>query len=566
MADDPAPVEKLTLPDTQQVSSPVVQNEPPPSFGMPPQMTAGLTWREVGVTGLRQFAGWVREEFLPQLVGRQAARVYREMGDNSPVIGGILMAINATMRKVEWRVQPPDDMENNPEAKERVDFIESCMHDMSHTWSEGINENLSMLQYGFAPHELVYKRRLGRRPGADPGRPGRTLPGSKYDDGLVGWRRIPIRGQDTVIKWFFDENGTTKGVTQQPYVGPLTDIPIEKMLLFRPTAMKGNPEGRSIIRNSYVSWYYVKRLEQQEAITYERLGGLPVVRCPPQLLEAAKSGDAESVALVESLKKISRNVRIDEQMGILLPSTVYEGANGPSQVYQYNIEFLAPQGARGAGVSPDVAIQRHSVNMMISVLADFLMMGHEVRGTQGLSTNKVDLFFQAIEGFLNSIGDVYSRFGVPRLFDLNGWDQKLAPKIVPDLAQRIDLDVLSNFVLRLSQAGMPLFPNDELQSYLADAAGLPDVQDPLAMEAAGLTPDLIGHETDLTLNPPDPGARRLPGAKAPPPDIANTPLGKMLLASLARRVIKMQGPRFGIGKRPHGRNTRARRIANYGSL
>src|SRR5437879_8573294 len=70
------------------------------TWGPIPQMTAGMTFREVGQSGLRAFSGWVREEFLPQLIGRQGAQKYREMRDNSAVIGGILFAIESTMRKV----------------------------------------------------------------------------------------------------------------------------------------------------------------------------------------------------------------------------------------------------------------------------------------------------------------------------------------------------------------------------------------------------------------------------------------------------------------------------------
>src|SRR6185369_13196324 len=123
------------------------------------------------------------------------------------------------MRKVEWRVVPKgaeDNDRTDPKCQESADFVESCMHDMSHSWEDLVDENLSMLQYGYAPHELVYKKRLGRDPGPDPDNPGENLPQSEYDDGKIGWRRIPIRGQDTVLKWFFDQNGQIKGMTQLP--------------------------------------------------------------------------------------------------------------------------------------------------------------------------------------------------------------------------------------------------------------------------------------------------------------------------------------------------------------
>src|SRR6185369_14949401 len=98
---------------------PVDQNANLTSWGMPPNMGSGLTFRELGNSGLRQYSGWVREEFLPDLVGRQGARAYREMLDNSPIIGGLMFAINGTMRKVEWRVTTPDDQ---PASKESEDF------------------------------------------------------------------------------------------------------------------------------------------------------------------------------------------------------------------------------------------------------------------------------------------------------------------------------------------------------------------------------------------------------------------------------------------------------------
>lgn len=48
---------------------------------------------ELGVTGLKYSEGTVQEEFLPQLAGNKATKVYREMMDNSPVVGAILFAV-----------------------------------------------------------------------------------------------------------------------------------------------------------------------------------------------------------------------------------------------------------------------------------------------------------------------------------------------------------------------------------------------------------------------------------------------------------------------------------------
>lgn len=506
------------------------------SYGPPPEFTSGLTFSEVGTTGLRAFSGWVREDFLLELQGRQGAQKYREMLDNSPVIGAIMFAVQSTMRKVEWRVVPNEDAQSGP-AQEAADFVESCMRDMSHTWEDLVVENLSSLGYGYAWHEIVYKRRLGRSP-AGFGKDGLPLPKSEYDDGMIGWRRIPLRGQDTILKWFFDPYGQVIGVTQLPWTGQIRDIPIEKSLLFRPSHFKGNPEGRSILRNAYIPYYFIKRLQEQEAIMGERMGGFPVVFVPAALIEAARSGDGVATASLANFKKLAINLRIDEQMGALLPSDPWRNADGaPSTLRQYDIELKTPSAGRGTAMNFETTIGRYNTNMMTSVLTDFLTLGHEARGTQSLAVTKVDLFFQAIEGFLNGNAAVYNRYAVPRLAELNGMDPDILPKIEPDLAQRVDLDVLSNFVLRLSQSGMPLFPNDDLQTFLLDAGGLPDVSDPKAVQFAGMADEQLAREDekdkvslDQMKNPPEPA-----------PGSPSDKLNKILKASIARRMIRVAG-------------------------
>lgn len=558
MADDP----KLPVVAVAQQPSEPSPNLTAPniasSFGPVPVMNDGMTFREVGNSGLRAFAGYVREEFLPQLQGRQAMTVYREMADNSPIIGAIIFAIQATMKKVEWRTVPAND---TPAAEEAAEFADSLRLDMSGTWEDTVSEVLSMLTYGFAPLEIVYKKRLGYDPGPDPKRPGKNLPKSKFDDGKVGWRRLPLRGQDTVIKWFFDENGETEGMTQQPWTGPLIDIPIQKMLLFRPSQHKNNPEGRSILRNAYRSYYLTKRIEEQEAILFERMNGLPVIRVPGTLMETARGTGPEAAAALQALntfKAIAVNLRVDEQMGLVLPSDVFEGPNGPTSVRQYELELIAPGGNGGrSSTQGDPTIIRHQNNMLMSVLADFLSLGHGQTGTQALSVSKQDMFFQAVEGYLNSSAAVFNRHGLPRAWELNGMDPDLLPEFTPDLAQNVDLDMLGNFVNRLAASGMALFPNGDLEGALMDAAGLPDIADPAMREQLEADGEdgpvaIAGPMAAIAVNdaipqPGMPGGPPLP-EQAPPGKKSN--FEKMLWGSVARRIQK-RGPSMSINtKRP----------------
>ena len=55
---------------------------------------------------------------------------------------------------------------------------------------------------GFAPVEKVYRRRTRAN-------------GSKYNDGLIGVRDLPLISQDTVASWYWDETGRSlKGLKQ----------------------------------------------------------------------------------------------------------------------------------------------------------------------------------------------------------------------------------------------------------------------------------------------------------------------------------------------------------------
>jgi len=496
--------------------------------GVAPAMVPNMAWSTLGSSGLRQYSGWVREEFLPQLRGRQAARTYREMMDNSPTVGAILFAIQQTMRQVEWRVKAADD---KPDGIEGAEFLESCMHDMNHSWPDFISETLSMLPYGYAPHEIVYKRRRGEQKRAANGA---YVASSRYDDGLVGWDKIALRGQDTVLKWFFDVEGNVTGMTQQPWFGGLIDIPIEKLLLFRPREWKNNPEGYSILRSAYRPWWFTKRLEEQEAIALERMSGTPEYRVPNDLLEGANAGDPNAVSALATYKSIVTGIKLDEQMGLITPSDTYMNADGSrSNVPLYEFKYNVPQSR--SSVDFDKPIQRYKLDIMTSVLADFLMLGHSSRGTQSLGSVKVDMFFQATQGWLESNASVINQQGVQRLWKMNGWDQDTMPEIEPDMPHRADLDVLGNFILQMSQAGARLFPDDDLENYLRDVADLPELSEGQLAEVAGVE----GPASSGSLA--DQGNVTNPTAETQATDPKQADLQKTLAGMIARRYKAIEG-------------------------
>ncbi len=178
---------------------------------------------ELGSTGLRRSGGTVYEEFLVNLRGIRGAKTYREMADNDPTIGSMLFAIEKAITRLEWRVDPytdgSEDGEITSEDKEVAAFVESCLNDMSDSWDSTLSQMLSMLVFGYSYHEIVYKVR-----GGDVRDPQKN---SKYNDNRIGWRKMPIRAQETLFRWVMDDDGGIQGLIQvDPSTGGTHMIPI----------------------------------------------------------------------------------------------------------------------------------------------------------------------------------------------------------------------------------------------------------------------------------------------------------------------------------------------------
>lgn len=412
---------------------------------------------ELGTSGLRRSGGFIHEEFLTQLRGKRGLLTYREMADNDPVIGSILYAIEKVVLRLDWRIDPYDDSE---EAKELAEFIDTCLEDMSDSFDQTLASILSMLVYGFSFHEIVYKIRGGDN--KDPQK------NSKFSDGKIGWRKWGIRSQETLNNWLMDETGGIQGFRQMdPTGGGFRDIPIEKGLLFRTTVSKNNPEGRSLLRNSFRPWYYKRRIEEIEAIGIERdLAGLPVAKVPPEYLSSGKTAAQQTV--LDTITNIVQNIKRNEQEGVVFPLMFDENGNE-----MFKLELLSSGGTRQ--FDTDKVITRYDQRIAMSVLTDFILLGHERVGSFSLGSQKMDLWTMSIDAIAKSIAEVINQYAIPRLMKLNSFDTELTPYITYGQVSSVDLGELADYVQKLTAAGV-LMPDEKLEAYLREQASLPPAE------------------------------------------------------------------------------------------
>ena len=435
--------------------------------------------KPLGLVGLKISSGFVQEEFLTELQWPTVGKVYQEMSSNDAVIGGCLYLIETLIRKAHWHVKPASD---DPGDIEVAQFIEDCMFDMQdQTWDDFICDVLTMLPYGFSFHEIVYKVRRGPLEKDLKFR-------SNFTDGKIGWQELPIRSQATMSEWTYDEaTGKVTEFVQDPSIvgikGDVKKLPLDGNLLFKTKSSRGNPEGWSILRRAYRSWYFKRYIEELEGIGVERnLAGIPTLAPPPDVPLFDKDND-EMVTMLAWAQQLVNELRQDRNHGVVLPSTDWE------------LKLLGAEGSSKA-MDTDTIIRRHETRMAMSMLSDIVIMGGDRTGSFALAETKQGLFVASLQAIINSIADTLNTKAVPKLLAINSWTVERLPKIVADdlqapnikeialLLRSFKVDItrdknMFNFVTNLMQG--PQLTQEEFDAFIAAQSavgGDPNDSDP----------------------------------------------------------------------------------------
>lgn len=410
-----------------------------------------VNFKQLGRSGLRRYGPYVYEEFLPELRWPQAGRVYQEMADNDAVIGAIMYLAEMLIRGCTWEVRACGDSEVDHEAAK---FLKECMDDMDMSWANTICEILSMLTYGFSFHEIVYKVRRGPDETNSKYR-------SRYSDGRIGWRRLPSRAQTSLVEWEFDEEGDVKAFIQrcEPDFKTIR-IPMSKGLLFRTRISKDNPEGKSLLRNAYRSWFFKKHFEEIEGIGIERdLAGFPVLTAP-EGLDLWNEQDSRMVKMKADAEALVASVRRDSEEGMLLP-------------HGWDLKLLSSGSSRQINIGD--TIERYDNRIAITMLSDIILIGNNRTGSFALADTKQSLLAAALQAQVSNIADVFNAFAVPRLFALNDFPGLVdLPEIVPS---GIQTPSVSEVALMLRAMGLNIANDKDLLSYLWHVLGFPSMSD-----------------------------------------------------------------------------------------
>jgi len=443
---------------------------------MPP-----LQMGQISSNGLITLGGEIFEEYQWELRWPYATETFKKMANNE-VIAPALNLVEMAIARVPWTVEIPEGYEE--ELKDKKEFLMQCMDDMEHTWGSFIRQAVTKNRYGHSCHEKVYRKR-------------KKSQGSKFNDGKIGLRCLPIITQDSIASWQWDEETGTKitgmlqwknkpaGLRQLVMLtaGQYIPIPRSKYIHFRNNPIKDDPEGTSPLKAVWRAWKYMTALQEHEAMGIASdLRGLKVLYIPPRYLDPNASEEDRNVG--EYYKQIMRNLHTNEQSGLILPQVL----DDKGEQY-FKFELMSMIGQKSYDVSS--VIKRYEKDIITALMASQLMLGGTEGGSYSLGESLSSISEMAIEAQLREIEEQLNHDLIPQLFKLNNFDTTVTPRFAFGDVSKSDLDTLSKFIQRCGAVGM-LSDNPKTINWLADQAGMPKPFDDVNIDQEKAREQLVG--------------------------------------------------------------------------
>ena len=397
---------------------------------------------ELGSLGIRHFGGVTQDELKAELNWPRSINTFRDMSYHSAVNAPLTLFENI-ISKATWTYKPPADA--TEEEKEQAKIINQMMQDMEQPWSEFIRDVLSSNVFGFSVHEKVFRKRYKAN-------------GSLYDDGIIGWKKLPIRVQESISKFIFSEDGNEIIGVQQNLSAindiynrfskrsNLINIPRSKFLLFRTGKHRGDPFGKSPLRDAYLAWRFLTALEELEATGVAKdLNGLPVLMLPAQYL--AVDAPPEVQAIRQYYEGVMRNLQMNEQSAVILPQVIDVESRTP----MFKLDLLSVDGKKNFDISK--IKEYYKTLIFVSLFADILIQGTTSTGSFALGTIKNSLSGAYAERLISSIAEVLQNDLIKMTYQLNGWDESRMGKFDFDGIEPADLDTFSSAIMRMGASG-----------------------------------------------------------------------------------------------------------------
>lgn len=416
----------------------------------------GLTGA-IGVSGTELNSGFIREiEINPKLRGKTKYRTYSNILSNTSIVAAGTRYFLNLVAKAGWKANPAND---TPQAREMADRVMEIIEDMDTAWHRVVRRGAMSRFYGFSIQEWIAKRR---------------------PDNTFGFQDVAPRPQITIDRWDCDaRTGQVNGVVQKaPNSGQDIYIPRNRLVYIVDDSLNDSPEGLGLFRHLVDTVNRLKAFEKFEGLGFENdLSGTPVARGPlselQAMVERGDISDTQKAAIEQPLRNWINNHRKGDRQGLLIDSSPYFGrddAETPSSKNQWDVELLQSNSRTQNYIHQ--AIERLNREAARVIGVEHLLLGGDSRGSLALSKDKSDNFFLIIDSTLSELETSFQRDLINRLWEINGWDPELRPKLSAESVKFRDVEQITAVLRDMALAGVILDPNDPAINEIRDLIGL----------------------------------------------------------------------------------------------
>ena len=409
-------------------NNPQITLPPVPQVGPVPVKTV-----EVGTTGTEIYAGYISEEYLSELQGKEWADKIDQMRRSDPNVKMIVSALKLPLKSANWYIRTTEDSEMAEFQKALIEKV--LFEDLNKSFTKFIGEALTCVDFGYSLFEITYQ--------------------PKFDDPKIGTyntvKSVAWRSQRTIERWNVAPDGTLLTVTQMSNgdLGKNVELDSRFLLHFAPDQEGDNFEGISVLRACYGNWLRKNVYLKLMAAGMEKYAiPTPVLSVPE-----GKDGSPEYKNALNALK-----CYVSNQSNYM---TMPQGWELKFNNSNFDAETII------------TAIEFENKEMVKSILASFLLLGQNGTGSLALSKDLSDFFGQTVTYLADHLIEQITRKLIIPIVKMNLGEEELKVELVCDGLEDKPTQEWATMIKTLIDSGM-VSSDENLKDFVRQKFKLPE--------------------------------------------------------------------------------------------
>lgn len=388
-----------------------------------------------GSSGTDIVAGYINEDYLSELTGRERADIFDKMRRSDSKIKMAVQSVINPIKSAKWDIEAASD---SPEDELKKQLIEKVLfQDMNKTWKELLHEILSMVSFGYSLFERVHK----------------FVQNDPELGSYVSYKTFAFRSQRTIERWNVNPlTAELESVTQMAYGDAQktnVNMPAKFLTLFCIDREGQNYEGVSMLRAAYGPWLRKQNYLKLMAIGIEKFAvPTPILKVPDEKQNSTQFNNAVNV-----LKAYTSH----QKNYVTLPVGW--------EIDTIKTDFDAQK--------VQSAIDAENREIVNAFLANFMELGSQgSTGSYALSNDLSDFFLSGLEHIADNICETFNNGPIKEIINLNYGPQPVYPKLkCSGISNKAGKELAE--VMKLLVDGKVITPDDILEEHFRDIYNLP---------------------------------------------------------------------------------------------